>query len=104
VLQHGESTQPQYGLAERARALGWTPESIEIIDEDQGKSGSSTDGRDGFARLVDGVAHGEVGAILATEVSRLARCSEDWQRLMEGKPKGGVVDSASFQPVPEGFL
>jgi DNA invertase Pin-like site-specific DNA recombinase len=82
VFQHGESTQRQYALAKRAEALGWGPEAIEVIDEDQGKSGATTEGRGGFARLVGAVAHGEAGAIFAIEVSRLARSSEDWQRLL----------------------
>lgn len=39
VLEHRESTERQYALADRAIALGWTPDQIEIIDEDQGVSG-----------------------------------------------------------------
>lgn len=77
-----ESKQRQYALAEHAEALGWAPGTIEIVDEGQGKSGSSAEGRDGFARLAHDVAHGKVGAIFAVEVSRLARSSQDWQRLL----------------------
>ena len=82
VIQHGESTHRQYALAERAEALGWSRESIEVIDDDLGCSGASTEGRTGFTRLVDDVAHGRVGAVLAIEVSRLARSSQDWHRLL----------------------
>lgn len=82
VYEHGESTKRQYALAERAATLGWTKETIEVIDEDLGRSGASADGRTGFARVKEGVARGEVGAIFAIEVSRLARSSEDWQRLL----------------------
>jgi DNA invertase Pin-like site-specific DNA recombinase len=82
VFEHGESTERQYALAGRAAALGWTDPAIEVIDEDLGRSGATTEGRTGFARLVDGVVHGEVGAIFAIEVSRLARSSMDWQRLL----------------------
>jgi len=82
VLHHAESTHRQYALAERAEALGWSRESIRIIDDDLGQSGASTEGRLGFARLVDDVAHGRVGAVLAVEVSRLARSSQDWLRLL----------------------
>lgn len=82
VHEHVESTQRQYGLVERAVALGWAREQVEVIDEDQGRSGSTTDGRHGFARLAHDVAHGKVGAVLAVEVSRLARSSQDWQRLL----------------------
>jgi DNA invertase Pin-like site-specific DNA recombinase len=67
VHEHVESKQRQYALAERAVALGWAPEAVEIVDEDQGKSGASTEGRDGFARLAHDVAHGKVGAIFAIE-------------------------------------
>lgn len=82
VFQHAESTRRQYALADRAAALGWSREAIDVIDEDQGRSGASSDGRTGFIRLVDAIAHGQVGAVLAVEVSRLARSSPDWQRLL----------------------
>jgi DNA invertase Pin-like site-specific DNA recombinase len=82
VFQHAESTRRQYALAERASALGWSREAIDVIDEDQGRSGASSDGRMGFTRLVEAVAHGQVGGVLAVEVSRLARSSSDWQRLL----------------------
>jgi DNA invertase Pin-like site-specific DNA recombinase len=82
VHEHLESKQRQYALADRAVSLGWARGSVAIVDEDQGKSGASTQGRDGFARLAHEVAHGKVGAILAIEVSRLARSSQDWQRLL----------------------
>jgi DNA invertase Pin-like site-specific DNA recombinase len=82
VHEHVESKQRQYALAERAVSLGWAPEAVEIIDEDQGKSGASVEGRDGFARLAHDVAHGKVGAIFAIEASRLARSSQDWQRRL----------------------
>ena len=44
VLDHQESTQIQYGLVDRAQALGWKSERILTIDEDLGKSGSSAEG------------------------------------------------------------
>lgn len=82
VLENTESTKRQYALADRARALGWSKGAIRIIDEDLGRSGSTTEGRTGFSRLTHAVASGEAGAIFALEVSRLARCSQDWQRLL----------------------
>jgi len=82
VLHHTESTERQYALAGRAASLGWPEEAITVIDEDLAKSGSTTEGRSGFAKLVDDVAHGRVGAIAAVEVSRLARSSDDWRRLL----------------------
>jgi DNA invertase Pin-like site-specific DNA recombinase len=82
VLEHGESTARQYALVERAVALGWQREAVEVIDEDLGRSGASTEGRSGFAKLAEAVAFERVGAVLALEVSRLARSSVDWQRLL----------------------
>lgn len=82
VFENTESTVRQYGLAERALALGWTRESIEVIDADLGHSAKSTQDRTGFAYLTEAVARGDAGAIFALEVSRLARSSQDWQRLL----------------------
>src|SRR5579864_1960545 len=86
VRHHPESARRQYGLTERAQRLGWGPEQITVIDEDQGKSGAGSaaaHGRDGFAELVSAVGLGEVGMVLALEVSRLARNSAEWYRLLE---------------------
>ena len=82
VVHHQESTMMQYDLRQRAIALGWAPEAIEVIDEDQARSGTTSAGRSGFARLADAVAHGEAGGVFAFDVSRLARSSEDWRRLL----------------------
>ena len=82
VMHHQESTMMQYDLRQRAIALGWAPEAIEVIDEDQARSGTTTDGRSGFARLAGAVAHGEAGGVFAIDVSRMARASEDWRRLL----------------------
>lgn len=86
VHEHVESKQRQYALVERAAVLGWTRGDIEVIDEDQGKSGTTSEGRSGFARLAEAVSSGEAGAILAIEVSRLARSSIDWQRRSRCAP------------------
>lgn len=82
MFDHQESTRRQYALADRAAVLGWSRERIEVIDEDQGHSGASVEGRTGFARLVRAVAQGVVGAVFALEVSRLARSSDDWRKLL----------------------
>ena len=83
VKVHQESTQLQYGLVERAQALGWQPERVLMIDDDLGKSGSSSVGRLGYQRLVAEVSLGHVGLILGTEMSRLARSNKDWHGLLE---------------------
>jgi DNA invertase Pin-like site-specific DNA recombinase len=83
VRGNTESTQRQYALRSRARALGWTDEQITVIDTDQGTSGASADGRDGFQHLVAEVSLGRAGIVLGLEVSRLARNNSDWHRLLE---------------------
>lgn len=83
VLDHQESTRLQYGLVDRAAALGWSRERVLTIDDDLGKSGSSVEGRVGFQRLVSEVGLNHVGLILGLEMSRLARSSKDWHQLLE---------------------
>ena len=83
VSEHQESTERQYRLQERALELGWAPTAIAVIDEDQGRSGSSTTYRTGFQRLISEVSLGQVGIVLMLEASRLARNSSDWHRLIE---------------------
>ena len=82
VLENTESTKRQYGLRERAVALGWRPDQVVVVDSDLGQSGADAD-RAGFQRLVAAVGMGEVGVVLGLEVSRLARSSSDWHRLLE---------------------
>jgi len=82
VLENTESTKRQYGLRQRAVALGWAEERIIVIDSDLGQSGAATD-REGFQRLVAEVGMGHAGIVLGLEVSRLARNSMDWHRLLE---------------------
>jgi len=83
VADHQESTRLQYGLVERAEALGWSQKRILTIDDDLGKSGSTAEDRLGFQRLVTEVGLNHVGLILGVEMSRLARSSKDWHQLLE---------------------
>ncbi len=83
VSEHGESTQRQYALRDRAIAAGWPIERIHVIDRDLGKSGAHAAARDGFQQLVSEVALGKAGIVMGLEVSRLARNSADWHRLIE---------------------
>ena len=83
VFENTESTKRQYALRERAVSLGWPPERIIVIDNDLGQSGASATTREGFQRLVADVGLGNAGIVLGLEVSRLARNSSDWHRLLE---------------------
>ena len=83
VLENTESTQRQYALRQRAVALGWPIDGVVVIDTDLGQSGASAADREGFQKLVAEVGMGRAGIVLGLEVSRLARNSTDWHRLLE---------------------
>src|SRR6266704_4348601 len=83
VADHGESTRLQYGLTERAAALGWPASRVMVIDEDLGRSAANAAERPGFARLVAELTMGHVGLVLGLEMSRLARAGRDWHQLIE---------------------
>jgi DNA invertase Pin-like site-specific DNA recombinase len=80
LTHNHESRRRQYGLANRARQLGWT--AVEVIDDDLGRSGGGI-ARPGFERLLAAICEARVGAVLAIEVSRLARNGRDWHTLIE---------------------
>ena len=80
-VQHNrESQRRQYGLADRARALGWG--EIIVIDDDLGRSGAGVH-RPGFERLLAALCEGSVGAVFCIEASRLARNGRDWHTVLE---------------------
>ena len=81
VLENTESQRRQYDLAEAARALGFA--SVDVIDDDLGRSGSGSVDRPGFQKLVAAVCAGSVGAVFCIEASRLARNGRDWHHLID---------------------
>jgi hypothetical protein len=83
VRHHQESTERQYALQQKAVQLGWREPSVQVLDRDLGKSGAQMAGREDFKTLVAEVSMGQVGAVFALEVSRLARSNLDWHRLLE---------------------
>lgn len=83
VFENTESTKRQYALRQSAVALGWPIERIIVIDNDLGQSGAPAVDREGFQKLVAEVGMGRAGIVLGLEVSRLARNSTDWHRLLE---------------------
>jgi DNA invertase Pin-like site-specific DNA recombinase len=83
VERNVESRERQYELVERAVELGWHASEVVVIDSDQGQSGKSTNGRDGFHGLVADVGLGRVGIVLGIEVSRLARNNAAWYQLLD---------------------
>ncbi len=82
VFENTESTQRQYALRQKAVALGWPLEQIIVVDSDLGRSAASAADREGFQYLVAEVGMGRAGIVLGLEVSRLARNSTDWHKLL----------------------
>jgi DNA invertase Pin-like site-specific DNA recombinase len=80
LVHNQESQRRQYGLADRARQLGWT--TVEVIDDDLGRSGGGVS-RPGFERMLAAICEGRAGAVFAIEASRLARNGRDWHTLIE---------------------
>ena len=98
LLNNHESRLRQYGLADRARALGWT--DVTVIDDDLGRSGSGVS-RPGFERLLAAICEGRVGAVFAIEASRLARNGRDWHTLIEFCGLVGTVivdEDGTYEP------
>lgn len=80
VAHNLESQRRQYGLADRAKQLGWA--GVEVIDDDLGRSGGGSR-RPGFEKLLAGICEGRIGAVFSLEASRLARNGRDWHTLLE---------------------
>ena len=79
VANNLESQRRQYGLADRARQLGWS--DVVVIDDDLGRSGGGV-ARPGFEKLLAAICEGRVGAVVSIEASRLARNGRDWHTLL----------------------
>ena len=82
VRNNPESYRVQTRLIERAQELGWPPGRIRVLDRDQGESASLPSQRQDFQELMERVQSRQVGIILSTDVSRLARNGVDWSVLI----------------------
>ena len=83
VLTHQESTRLQHALRQRALECGWGPDSIEVIDADQGLTGETAEGREGFKEIAARVTLGQVGILFSYDVTRLSRNLSDWFPLLD---------------------
>ena len=66
-------------MAGVARSYGWPDSQIEIIDDDLGKSNSSSEGRAGWHRLQRMIEAKQVGAVFVANISRLSRQVLDFE-------------------------
>jgi DNA invertase Pin-like site-specific DNA recombinase len=91
VRHHGESTDMQYQLVERAVHLGWPRDRVHRVDDDLGKSAVSAEQRQGFQFLMAEIGRGRVGLVMRLDASRLSRNNSDWYRLIERCSMCGVL-------------
>jgi DNA invertase Pin-like site-specific DNA recombinase len=83
VIHNKESGDVQSGLRDLAIAWGWPPSRVVVVDEDQARTGTSTEARTGFQRVVTEVNLNHVGIILSFQASRLSRANRDWYHLLD---------------------
>jgi DNA invertase Pin-like site-specific DNA recombinase len=91
VKHHQESTELQYRLVDRAIALGWPRERVQVIDEDLGRSAAGHADRQGFQKLIAEIGLGNAGLVISLDASRLARNNRDWHQLLELCSLFGVI-------------
>jgi excisionase family DNA binding protein len=89
---NAEGRRRQYELVDVARSRGFR--TVEVIDDDLGRSASGMVARPGFEKLVAALCAGEIGAVLCFDASRLARNGRDWHHLLElcGLVEARVID------------
>lgn len=83
VLTNTESQRLQYAMRQRACELGWHEHDVAVVDDDTGRTATTTAGRLGFQQLAAQVGLGEIGVILAYEATRLARNCTHWYQLLD---------------------
>src|SRR4051812_25951751 len=92
VEANAEGRRRQYELVDVARRRGFR--TVEVIDDDLGRSASGMVARPGFEKLIAALCAGEIGAVLCFDASRLARNGRDWHHLLElcGLVEARVID------------
>ncbi|MGB7926400.1 MAG: recombinase family protein [Pyrinomonadaceae bacterium] len=91
VEHHTGSTSLQVAMREYALQLGWPEANIIVVVQDLGRSGTTTEGRDGYKWMCDQIYDGRVGAVFYTDASRLARDGSDFLHLIKLCDLGGTL-------------
>lgn len=79
VRDNTGSTDFQRSLAGVARSYGWPESLVELIEDDLGITGSSTERRTGWKRLQMMMGAKQVGAVFVATISRLSRQLIDFE-------------------------
>jgi DNA invertase Pin-like site-specific DNA recombinase len=83
VLAHRESVLLQQCLRQRAEELGWPASQVRVLDADLGLSGRTAQGRSGLQEVRRLLSLGQVGLLLAYDVTRLSRNCSDWYPILD---------------------
>jgi DNA invertase Pin-like site-specific DNA recombinase len=83
VLAHRESALLQQQLRQRAEELGWPASQVRVLDADLGLTGRTAEGRSALPEVRQLVSLGQVGLLLAREVTRLIRNCSDWYPILD---------------------
>jgi len=81
--RHPESAEVQANLKQQAITWGWPADRVLVLDGDQGKSATTTVGRDDFAWLLSEITLQRVGLLLGFQINRLVREDEACARLIK---------------------
>jgi DNA invertase Pin-like site-specific DNA recombinase len=81
--RHPESAEVQANLKQQAITWGWPADRVLVLDGDQGKSATTTVGRDDFAWLLSEITLQHVGLLLGFQINRLVREDEACARLIK---------------------
>jgi DNA invertase Pin-like site-specific DNA recombinase len=73
VLKNTGSREYQLAQVEHARRLGWNDKNIRVVDQDAGRSGTTTIGRTSYQEMVRETEGGRVGGIFASDLDRIGR-------------------------------
>jgi DNA invertase Pin-like site-specific DNA recombinase len=91
ALNYTGSTERQYEMRQRALELGWPADNVTVVDQDQGQSGTTVSGRNGFIWMQEQIYAGHVGAVFCLESSRLTRNGGDFLRLIRACADSGTL-------------
>ncbi len=76
------SLDAQRAQSAHARAWGWLESAIQVIEEDVGRGGTSTEDRPGYRRLLREIELGRIRLVLVSDLSRLSRSQVELRRLL----------------------
>lgn len=91
VLRNQGSTEAQRNQQRLAREWGWRKDQIDVIDVDLGLSGTATEHRLGYQRMVAEIRADRVGIVFLTDYSRAGRRSVEWFLLLEAFEQHDVL-------------